>query len=62
LDHALRLVVLALGEVVISNPPLAVDEVVGRPVFIIEGLPNLVVAVDGNRVAGRFWPKAALDI
>ncbi len=49
LDHAFRLVVLAFAEVVVSNASLAVDEVVGRPILIVECLPDFVVAVDRNR-------------
>lgn len=56
---------MALAEVVIANAPLAVDEVVRWPVFIVEGLPNLVVAVDGDgivdlQVANRFLHVGAL--
>jgi hypothetical protein len=35
------LVILTLAEVVISNPPLAVDEVVGRPVWRLNGSDQL---------------------
>src|SRR6202034_596535 len=61
-NHALRLVVLTLAEVVIANPPLAVDEVMRRPVFIIERLPNRVVAVDGNGVCDLQITNCLFDV
>src|ERR1700722_6847191 len=46
LNHALGLVVFTFAEVVITNPSFAVDEVVSRPIIIVESLPNFVIAVD----------------
>src|SRR5580692_5882336 len=51
LNHALGLVIFTLPEVVISNPSLPINEVVRRPILIVEGSPDLVVAVDGNRIS-----------
>jgi hypothetical protein len=44
------LAIFALPEVVITNSSFPVDEVLRRPVFVVERLPNPVVAVDGDRV------------
>src|SRR6185369_10393168 len=51
LDYPLGFGILALAEVVVTNSPLGVDEVVGRPVFVAEGPPDGMVAVywDGVR-------------
>ena len=65
LNHPLGLVVLALSKVVISNASLAIDEIVRRPVFIVEGSPDRVVAIDRNgvddlQIANRFFHIGAL--
>ena len=65
LNHPLGLVVFAFAEVVIANASLAVDEVVRRPVFVVESLPDFVVAVDGDgisdlQIANRFFHVGAV--
>ena len=42
--------VLALAEVVVADPALRIGEVDRRPVVVVEGVPDAVVAVDGDRV------------
>src|SRR4029450_10668498 len=39
--HVLDLVVAALAEVVEAQGPVAVDDVLGRPVAVAEGVPDL---------------------
>src|SRR5580698_8307382 len=36
---------------VVTDAALAVDEIMCRPVFVAEGLPDFVVAVDGDRIS-----------
>jgi hypothetical protein len=48
-DH-FRLLVVALAELVMPNAALRVDEVKGRPIFVVEGTPDRMVAVDRDRV------------
>src|SRR5689334_21337856 len=46
LDHTLGLVIFAFAEVVIANSPLRINEVIRGPVFVAEGIPDRMVAVD----------------
>jgi len=46
----LDLAVAALPEVVIADSSFPIDEVLRRPVLVVEGPPNRVIAVDRNRV------------
>ena len=65
LDHALRLLVAALAELLIANDALLVDEVERRPVVVIERAPDLIVVVDRDRVvdSSRFDRRPdALDL
>jgi hypothetical protein len=50
LDDHLRLLVLALAEVVMPDTPLRVGEVEGGPVVVVEGTPYRVVVVYRDRV------------
>jgi hypothetical protein len=50
LDHPLAFVVVALAEVVVTDPALRVCEVDGRPVPVGECAPDPVVAVERDRV------------
>lgn len=47
---ALRLAIFAFPEVVITNSSIPIDEVLGRPVMVVERLPNPAIAVDRNWV------------
>ena len=51
LDRSLGLLVGALAEVVEADPPVAIDEVGGRPVVVLERPPDGEVVVDDDRVA-----------
>jgi hypothetical protein len=53
LDDPLGLLVPALAEVVVADDALRVDEVERRPVVVVEGGPDRVVAVDDDRVVDR---------
>ena len=44
LDDAFRLVIVALAEVVITNSPLRVDDIVCRPVFVAEVVPDRMMS------------------
>jgi hypothetical protein len=48
LYNALEVAIFALTEVVITNSPFPVDEILRWPVFVVERLPNPVIAVDGD--------------
>ena len=50
LDDLLRAVVIALAEMVGADAAFGVDEIMGRPVIIIEGAPDRVVIVDGDGI------------
>jgi hypothetical protein len=50
LDDTFGLAIVALSEVVIPNASIPVDEIICRPVFIVERIPNPMIAVDGNRI------------
>ncbi len=58
----LGLGVVALPEVVIANLSFPVDEVVCRPVFVVERIPNSVVAVDGDRVGNAQFANGILYV
>src|SRR5215471_5412340 len=50
LNNHLRLFVFALAEVMMSNMPLRIDEIEGRPIFVLERTPYRVVAIDRDRI------------
>jgi hypothetical protein len=54
LQHQVGLLGLAFGEMV-SDPALCVNEAQGRPVVVVERLPEGVVA-NGDAVADHLWP------
>src|ERR1700694_5816464 len=48
LDDSFRLFVSALTELMVSNPPLRIDDVERRPVMVVEGAPDRIVVGDGK--------------
>ena len=54
--------VLALAKVMLANPSARVDEVQRRPVVVVEGTPDCVVAVDRDRVFDLQLPHRATDV
>ncbi len=46
----LGLVIVSFAEMVAANATLRVDEVVRRPVFVVERPPDAIAVVDGHRV------------
>ena len=50
-NELLGLRVLALAEMVAANAPRGIDEVMRRPVLVVESLPDRVVVVERHRVA-----------
>src|SRR5262249_41140456 len=65
LDGALRLLVPALAELVVTDPSLAVDEVEGWPDLVLEGAPDEEVVVDRDGVVdsqGRCGPADVLQL
>jgi hypothetical protein len=50
LDHALRLLVAPLAELLVADDAVLVDEVERRPVVVGEGAPDRIVVVLRNRV------------
>src|SRR5262249_49627545 len=51
LDHALRLVVAPFTEMMMADATLNVDEIVRRPILVVEGPPDRIVVVDGDVIA-----------
>src|ERR1700728_2219818 len=51
LNDAFGLVVLAFTELMMTNLSLRIDEIMRRPIFVIECPPDLVVVVDRNRIS-----------
>src|SRR2546423_11946219 len=62
LDDHLRLLVLALAEVMMPDPPLRVGEVQRGPVVVVEGGPYPVVVVDRDRVIDPHVTHGAADV
>ncbi len=54
--------VRALAEVRVADVPVAIDQVVGRPVLVAEGVPRAVVVVDGHGVADAVLADGAPDV
>ncbi len=50
LDRLFGLAVLALAEMDVAQAALGVDQVVRRPVMVLEALPQLGVIIDGHRI------------
>ena len=50
LDGALSIFVVAFAEVVQANGAVAIDDVQGGPIPVREGVPDRVVAVDGDGI------------
>src|SRR5712691_2336466 len=48
-DH-FRLFVFALAELMMSNMPLRIDEIEGRPILVVESTPYRMVAIDRDRI------------
>ena len=65
-DQRLGPGVVALAEVDVPDVALGVDEVVGRPVLVVVGVPGPVVVVDGDRVVdaegGGLRPDVGDDV
>ena len=61
-DHLLFLAVFALAEVGEADPPLGVDEVLGRPVLVAVGVPGRQVVVLGDRVVDAVALDRFLDV
>ena len=51
LDDALGFSVVAFAEMMVTPASLGIDEIMRGPIFIVEGAPDGVLAVDGDRVA-----------
>src|SRR6185437_9417202 len=62
LNLLLRLLVVSFAEVVGANAASGVDEIVRGPVFVTEGFPYLVVAVEGDGIGDLEVVHGALDV
>src|SRR4051812_26578293 len=51
LNNPFRAFVFALAELVMSNMSLWIDEIQGRPIFVVEGAPYRMVAIDRDRIS-----------
>src|SRR6202043_2351022 len=49
LDLLLEIAVLALADMHVSDVTVLIDQVIGRPGLVVEGVPDLVVAIDRDR-------------
>src|SRR2546421_4397406 len=50
LNHPLRLFVFSLAEGMMSNVPLPIDEIEGRPILVVETPPYRIVVIDRDRI------------
>src|SRR5260370_32212093 len=50
LNDLFRLFVFALAELMMSNTPLRIDEIEGRPILIVESAPYRMVAIDRESI------------
>src|SRR5882724_3989981 len=50
LDDFLRLLIPALAELMMSDMPLRIDKIEGRPILIAESTPYRTVVVDRERI------------
>ncbi len=62
LDRLLGLIVMALARMQVPDAPLGVDQVVGRPIVVVKGAPQLAVVVDGDRIGDAEIPDGLFDI
>ena len=56
LQHLLGALIAPLPEMLVADDPVPVDEVERRPVVVVEGAPDRIVVVDGDRVVDRALP------
>src|SRR5262245_21365725 len=61
-ESRLRLDVLTLTEVVLTNASPDVDEIESRPVLVVEGAPDCVVVVDRDWVLDSHLPHGTTDV
>ena len=50
LNPAFGLFILAFAEVLVAHFPRRIDEVMGRPVLIVERIPDCMIAVERDRI------------
>ena len=50
LNNHFRLFVFALAELMMANMPLRIDKIEGRPIVVLEGTPDRMVAIDRDRI------------
>src|SRR5437870_9366143 len=46
LNDPFRLFVFTLAEMMMANAPLRIDEIEGRPIFVVESTPYRIIAID----------------
>jgi hypothetical protein len=62
LDDLFGFSVVALAEEVVANLAFGVDEIVSRPIFIVEGAPDRIIIVDCNRIVDLQLGYGLLDV
>src|ERR1700733_11983688 len=62
LDNPLGLVILAFAEMVVAHAALRIDEIVRRPVFVVERSPDFIVVVDRHRIADMQIRYSGTDV
>ena len=62
LNDALGFVVVAFAEMMVADTAFGIDEVMRRPVVVIERAPDLVVVVDGHRIIDLEIGHCLLDV
>src|SRR5262249_49921079 len=62
LDDLLRLVVTTFAKTMVADAPLRIDHIKGGPIFIAEGAPDRIVAVDRHRVVDSDALRESTDV
>jgi hypothetical protein len=62
LNHHFRLFVGTLAEVMIAKTALLIDEIEGRPILVIERVPDGIVVIDRDRIGDPHVPGGSAHI
>src|ERR1700729_4349349 len=62
LDHLLGFGIVALAEEVVADLALGVDEIIRRPIFIVERAPDRIIVVDRDRIVDLELGDGLFDV
>src|SRR4030095_15222242 len=62
LDDFFRALVFALTEVMVSNSSSRIDEIERRPIMVVEGSPDRILAVDGHGIPDSLFADRAANV